>query len=140
MVPPGSPIRSVKDLAGTTVAVNALNGLRNSSPALCWKRTAFFRRPPFTGTGPVEQMLTGCGYRAVDTITCQVETVYASPGQWWAACRSQGPWAISWRHIPPAQLKVALTEAFAALEDLRGPDGTLTFAITTATRPKAAAD
>jgi hypothetical protein len=79
----------------------------------------------------------------VDTITCQVETVYSSPGQWWAACRSQGPWAISWRHIPPAQLKVALTEAFAALEDLRGPDGTLTrtltFAITTATRPKAAA-
>jgi NitT/TauT family transport system substrate-binding protein len=27
MVPPGSPIRSVKDLAGKTVAVNALNGL-----------------------------------------------------------------------------------------------------------------
>jgi NitT/TauT family transport system substrate-binding protein len=27
MVPPGSPIRSVKDLAGATIAVNALNGL-----------------------------------------------------------------------------------------------------------------
>jgi ubiquinone/menaquinone biosynthesis C-methylase UbiE len=103
---------------------------------------AYFRRPPFTSTGPLEQMLTGHGYQAVDTVTYQVETVYASPGQWWAACRSQGPWAISWRHIPPAQLKVALADAFTALEDLRGPDRTLTrtltLAITTAIRPQAA--
>jgi ubiquinone/menaquinone biosynthesis C-methylase UbiE len=103
---------------------------------------AFFRRPPFDGTGPVEQMLTGCGYEQAATITYQVETVYASPDQWWQACRSQGPWAISWRHIPPAQLEAALTDAFTALEAVRGPDGTytrtLTLAITTATRPQTA--
>jgi ubiquinone/menaquinone biosynthesis C-methylase UbiE len=103
---------------------------------------AFFRRPPFDGTGPVEQMLTECGYRQAGTVTVQINTVYGSPGQWWAACRSQGPWAISWRHIPAAQLKAALTQAFAALEDLRSPDGTLTrsltLAITTANRPKTA--
>jgi ubiquinone/menaquinone biosynthesis C-methylase UbiE len=101
---------------------------------------AHFRRPPFTGTGPVQDMLTGHGYQAVDTVTCQIETVYKTPEQWWAACRSQGPWAISWRHIPPDRLEVALTDAFTALEGLRGPDGTfirsLSLAITTATRPQ----
>jgi ubiquinone/menaquinone biosynthesis C-methylase UbiE len=100
---------------------------------------AFFRRPPFTGIDPVEQMLTGGGYHQVDTVTFEVETVYDSPGQWWAACRSQGPWAMSWRHIPPTRLGMALTDAFAALEDLRGPDGaltrTLTLAITTGCKP-----
>jgi ubiquinone/menaquinone biosynthesis C-methylase UbiE len=103
---------------------------------------AFFRRPPFDGIDPVEQMLTGSGYRQVDTVTYQVETVYQTPEQWWAACRSQGPWAISWRHIPPDRLEAALTDAFTALEAVRGPDGTftrtLTLAITTATRPPAA--
>jgi SAM-dependent methyltransferase len=100
---------------------------------------AFFRRPPFTGIDPVEQMLTGSGYHQVDTVTFGVETVYDSPGQWWAACRSQGPWAISWRHILPTRLGMALTDAFAALEDLRGPGGTLTrtltLAITTGRKP-----
>ena len=100
---------------------------------------AFFRRPPFTGIDPVEQMLTSSGYHQVDTVTVEIETVYNSPGQWWTACRSRAPWAISWRHIPPAQLQVALTEAFAVMEALRGPDGTLartlTFAITTGRRP-----
>jgi ubiquinone/menaquinone biosynthesis C-methylase UbiE len=101
---------------------------------------SYFRRPPFTGTGPVEQMLTESGYQQIDTCTYQVETTYQTPEQWWAACRSQGPWAISWRHIPAAQLEVALAEAFTALEAVRGPDGTftrtLTLAITTATRPE----
>jgi ubiquinone/menaquinone biosynthesis C-methylase UbiE len=100
---------------------------------------AFFRRPPFTGIDPVEQMLTSSGYHQVDTVASEVETVYESPGQWFAACRSQGPWAISWRHIPPTRLGMALTDAFAALEDLRGPDGTLsrtlTLAITTGCKP-----
>jgi SAM-dependent methyltransferase len=102
---------------------------------------AFFRRPPFTGIDPVEQILTSSGYHRVDTVTVETETVYDSPGHWWAACRSQAPWAISWRHILPAQLKVALTQAFTALEGLRGPDGTFTrtlrFALTTGHKPGA---
>jgi hypothetical protein len=84
---------------------------------------AFFRRPPFDGIDPAEQMLTGCGYRQVDMVTVEVETVYASPEQWWAACQSQGPWAISWRHIPPAQLEMALTRTFTLLEAVRGRMG-----------------
>jgi hypothetical protein len=97
---------------------------------------AFFRRPPFTGTAPVEQMLTRTGYQQAATATYEVETVYASPGHWWAACQSQGPWAIAWRHIPPARLHTAQQQAFALLEPLRTGDGTLTrtlmFACTTA--------
>jgi SAM-dependent methyltransferase len=100
---------------------------------------AYFRRPPFDGIDPVEQMLTGCGYRAVETVTWEVETVYKTPDQWWAACRSQGPWAISWRHIPASDLLDAQQAAFTALEGLRGPDGTftrtLTFAVTTGRKP-----
>ena len=62
--------------------------------------------------------------------------MYRSAEQWWAACRSQAPWAISWRHIPPARLDAARQDAFTILDDLRGPGGTLTrtltFACTTA--------
>ena len=63
-------------------------------------------------------MLTASGYQAVQTLTHQVETVYGSPEQWWAACRSQAPWAISWRHIPPARLDAARQDAFTILDDL----------------------
>ena len=97
---------------------------------------AFFRRPPFDGTGHVERMLTENGYQAVETVTHQVDTVYDSPDQWWAACRSQAPWAIAWRHIPPARLDAARRDAFTILDGLAGPGGTLTrtltFACTTA--------
>ena len=99
---------------------------------------AFLRRPPFCGTDPVEQMLTGTGYQAVQTLTHQVDTVYRSPEQWWAACQSQAPWAISWRHIPPARLEAARQDAFTVLEALAAAGGTLTrtltFACTTARR------
>jgi hypothetical protein len=103
---------------------------------------AFFRRPPFDDIDPVEQMITASGYRQVDTVTVEVATDYASPEQWWDACRSQGPWAISWRHIPPARLEAALKDAFTELGALRSPDGTLTrtltFAITTGRKPATA--
>jgi ubiquinone/menaquinone biosynthesis C-methylase UbiE len=108
-------------------------------PAGVPKFESFLRRPPFDGIDPLEHMLIGCGYRQADTVTVETETVYTSPGQWWAACRSQAPWAISWRHIPSAQLEVALTDAFTELEALRGGDGTftrtLTLAITTGHKP-----
>ena len=100
---------------------------------------AFFRRPPFDGTEPVERMLTGHGYQAVQTVTCAVHTVYTSPDQWWQACRSQAPWAIAWRHIPPGRLEAARRDAFTVLDGLRGSGGTLTrtltFACTTSQKP-----
>ena len=91
---------------------------------------AFFRRPPFDSTGHVEQMLTEAGYQAVQTVIHQVDTVYASAGQWWQACRSQAPWAIAWRHIPPGRLDAARRDAFTVLDGLAGPGGTLTRTLT----------
>ena len=38
---------------------------------------AFFRRPPFDGTGHVDQMLTEAGYQAVQTVIHQVDTWFA---------------------------------------------------------------
>ena len=91
---------------------------------------AFFRRPPFDGTSHVDQMLTEAGYQAVQTVIHQVDTVYASAGQWWQACRSQAPWAIAWRHIPPGRLDAARRDAFTVLDGLAGPGGTLTRTLT----------
>ena len=99
---------------------------------------AFFRRPPFDGTGPVERMVTASGYQAVHTVTCAINTVYDSPAQWWAACQSQAPWAIAWRHIPAGRLPAAQAAAFRELKQIEGPGGrltrTLTFACTTGRR------
>ena len=53
------------------------------------------------------------------TLTCR------TPEQWWAAGWSQGPWAACWRHIRPDRLEAAQREAFALLDQLRGPDGTI---------------
>ena len=104
---------------------------------------AFFRRPPFDGTGHVDQMLTEAGYQAVQTVTCAIDTVYDSAGQWWQACRSQAPWAIAWRHIPPGRLEAARRDAFTILDGLAGPGGTLTrtltFACTTGRKPASSA-
>ena len=100
---------------------------------------AFFRRPPFNGIEPVERMLTENGYQAAETVTHQVDTVYGNAEQWWQACRSQAPWAIAWRHIPPNRREAARRDAFRVLDDLRAPDGTLTrtltFACTTGRKP-----
>ena len=91
---------------------------------------AFFRRPPFDGTGHVDQMLTGSGYQTVETVTCAIDTVYGSPEQWWQACRSQAPWAIAWRHIPPGRLDAARRDAFTVLDGLCAPSGRLTRILT----------
>jgi ubiquinone/menaquinone biosynthesis C-methylase UbiE len=99
---------------------------------------AYMRRPPFDDVSSVEKMLTGVGYQQVTTTTRQATTTYGSPEHWWATYQSQGPWALSWRHIPAERLDRAKRDAFAVLDGLRGPDGsiarTLTFAFTAARR------
>ncbi|HEX3956466.1 MAG TPA: class I SAM-dependent methyltransferase [Trebonia sp.] len=136
---PGGSIGFSWGLAQDPAWIPAMAAIDAHVPAGVPGFEAFFRRPPFNGIDPVEHMLTSSGYHQVDTVISEVETVYESPGHWFAECRSQGPWAISWRHIPPARLGMALTDAFAALEGLRGPDGalsrTLTLAITTGRKP-----
>ena len=68
---------------------------------------AFFRRPPFYDIAMVDQMLAGCGYEQVTTVTREVTTVYDTPEQWWATCLSQAPGAVAWRHIPEDRLPAA---------------------------------
>lgn len=99
----------------------------------------YLRRPPFDDAASLERVLSAAGYAGVSTRAEAVTTVYHSPEQWWAACRSQAPWVISWRHIPSGVLGAARAAAFALAEELRGTDGlirrTLTFGCTTASRP-----
>ncbi len=96
---------------------------------------AFMRRPPFGEVGSFEHVLTDAGYLEITTVTREITLTYASPEQWWAIYRTQGPWALSWRHIPTERIEQARREAFAALEPLRAADGsvtrTLMFAFTT---------
>jgi hypothetical protein len=93
------------------------------------------RRPPFDAIESVETMLTRTGYQQVRTVTQPVTITYASPEQWWAVYQTQGPWALSWRHIPPGRLAAAKRDALTLLELIREPDDsltrTLTFAFTT---------
>jgi ubiquinone/menaquinone biosynthesis C-methylase UbiE len=97
---------------------------------------AMLRRPPFTSAGALEAMLAGAGFHAPATVLHRVTMTYRTPAQWWQAARSQGPWAVAWRHIPGDGLTAAQEKAFALLESLRSDDGavtrTLTFAVTTA--------
>jgi ubiquinone/menaquinone biosynthesis C-methylase UbiE len=91
---------------------------------------AMLRRPAFESVETLEQMLTGGGFHAPSTAVHRVTMTYCTPAHWWEAARSQGPWAVAWRHLPPDQLEAAQHEAFALLEDLRGSDGTLTRTLT----------
>jgi SAM-dependent methyltransferase len=99
---------------------------------------AFMRRPPFGDVGAFGHALTEAGYLRVTSVTREITVAYASPEQWWAVYQTQGPWALSWRHIPLDRIEKARGDAFAALEPLRGSDGsvtrTLTFAFTTGRR------
>jgi SAM-dependent methyltransferase len=91
---------------------------------------AMLRRPPFGSVEMLHAVLTAAGYHHPASVTHQVTMTYTGPGQWWAAARSQGPWAAAWRHIPPAALDPARQQAFTLLEPLRSPDGTLTRTLT----------
>jgi hypothetical protein len=87
-------------------------------------------RPAFQSAEALEQMLTACGFHAPATAIHQVTMTYCSPQHWWEAARSQGPWAVAWRHLLPGQLDAARKEASAVLENLRAADGTLTLTLT----------
>ena len=96
---------------------------------------AMLRRRPFGSVEDVQGLLAADGYRQITTRVHTLTLTYGTPQQWWAAARSQGPWAACWRHIPPGRLDAAEREAFALLDELREPDGsiprTMLFACTT---------
>ena len=99
---------------------------------------AFMRRAPFGEVATFERTLRDAGYAEVATTTRDITMSYNGPEQWWTTYQTQGPWALSWRHIPPDRLVQAKWEAFRLLEAMRAADGalarTLTFAFTTATK------
>jgi SAM-dependent methyltransferase len=86
---------------------------------------AMLRRRPFGSVEDVQGLLAASGYQPITTRVHTVALTYRTPQQWWAAARSQGPWAACWRHIPPGRLDAAQRDAFALLDERREPDGTI---------------
>ena len=82
--------------------------------------------------------LTACGYTGVTVSTRTVQVHYTGPRQWWQASWAEAP-RLAWQHIPDADRDSARRAAFALLEPMREPDGTLVrrveMAFATALRP-----
>ena len=99
----------------------------------------YVRRPPFHQPGALESALAKAGYTGAVTSAEAITTFYDSAGAWWEASVTQAPWLVSWQHIPAAVLPEVRDRALDQVEGLRGGDGrirrTLTFGITTASRP-----
>jgi ubiquinone/menaquinone biosynthesis C-methylase UbiE len=86
---------------------------------------AWIRRHPFSTPEHVEAVLASCGYTGIHTTTREIATRFVSREEWWRSCLSSGPFAVSWRHIPPDELPHARQEAFTLLDNVRAPDGTI---------------
>jgi SAM-dependent methyltransferase len=93
---------------------------------------AFMRRRPFHDPGAVEEMLATAGYLNVTTVARDITVTYATPEQWWATNQAQGPWALSWRHIPASKLPKAKQDAFSLLKQMQETDGSLSRSLTVA--------
>lgn len=83
-------------------------------------------------------VLTRCGYTGIAVTTQTVQVRYTGPRQWWQASWAEAP-RLAWQHIPDADRDPARRDAFALLERMREPDGTLVrhvdMAFATALRP-----
>jgi ubiquinone/menaquinone biosynthesis C-methylase UbiE len=84
--------------------------------------------------------LAACGYTSIAVSTRTVQVHYTGPRQWWQASWTEAP-RLAWQHIPDADRDHARRAAFALLEGMREPDGTLIrrveMAFATAVRPGA---
>ena len=69
-------------------------------------------------------MLDAHGYTGIRTSTHTVPVRYTGPGQWWQASWAEAP-GLAWQHIPDADRDAARRAAFALLERIREPDGSL---------------
>jgi ubiquinone/menaquinone biosynthesis C-methylase UbiE len=68
--------------------------------------------------------LASCGYTGITVSTRTVPVHYTGPRQWWQASWAEAP-RLAWQHIPDADRDPARRAAFALLERMREPDGTL---------------
>jgi ubiquinone/menaquinone biosynthesis C-methylase UbiE len=84
--------------------------------------------------------LAACGYTGVTVSTRTIDVHYTGPRQWWQASWAEAP-RLAWQHIPGADRDAARRAAFALLDRMREPDGTLVrhvrMAFATAQRPAA---
>ena len=83
-------------------------------------------------------MLDAHGYTGIRTSTHILLVRYTGPRQWWQASWAEAP-GLAWQHIPDAGRDAARRAAFALLERMREPDGSLVrrveMAYTVAHRP-----
>ncbi|MBV9794528.1 MAG: methyltransferase domain-containing protein [Actinobacteria bacterium] len=68
--------------------------------------------------------LAALGYTAVEVTTRTIDVRYTGPRQWWQASWAEAP-RLAWQHIPDADRDTARRAAFALLDRMREPDGTL---------------
>ncbi|HEY2237734.1 MAG TPA: methyltransferase domain-containing protein [Streptosporangiaceae bacterium] len=85
------------------------------------------------------EQLAACGYTGVTVTTRTIGVHYTGPRQWWQASWAEAP-RLAWQHIPDADRDSARRAAFALLDRMREPDGTLIrhvrMAFATAQRPR----
>jgi hypothetical protein len=83
--------------------------------------------------------LAACGYTDVTVSTRTIHVHYTGPRQWWQASWAEAP-RLAWQHIADADRDSARRAAFALLDRMREPDGTLVrhvrMAFATAQRPR----
>jgi ubiquinone/menaquinone biosynthesis C-methylase UbiE len=93
--------------------------------------------------GSPEEMTTqlaASGYTGIEVAVRTIDVRYTGPRQWWQASWAEAP-RLAWQHIPGADRDAARRAAFALLDRMREPDGTLVrhvrMAFATAQRPAA---
>jgi hypothetical protein len=82
--------------------------------------------------------LAALGYTGIEVTTRQIDVHYSGPRQWWMASWAEAP-RLAWQYIPGTDRDAARRAAFALLDRMREPDGTLVrhvqMAFATARRP-----
>jgi ubiquinone/menaquinone biosynthesis C-methylase UbiE len=90
--------------------------------------------------GELTAQLAALGYTGIEVAVRTIDVHYTGPRQWWQASWAEAP-RLAWQHIPDADRDAARRAAFARLDRMREPDGTLVrhvqMAFATATRPAA---
>ena len=84
------------------------------------------QRGPFGSDAGMEALLSGAGFEDVRTVSATVEAVLRDPDHWYEFSWSHGQRAM-WEAVPEALREQVRRRACSALEDVRRPDGTISF-------------
>jgi ubiquinone/menaquinone biosynthesis C-methylase UbiE len=123
---PGGMIAFSWNVSEDPAWVPALAAADSHVPSGFPKFTQMLRHWPLTSVGELEQMLAGCGYADVTTVTAELPFRYSSPDAWWESGWTRAR-RISWQYIPEGQLPAARADVLSVLDGLRDPaDGSVT--------------